>query len=58
MSLREAAEFIGTSRRTLYRLMDTDRVLPWVKVRGGRKIPRVALRLYLLKQLQCGDALD
>lgn len=42
VSVSEAADFLGLSRRTIYELL-TDGQLPSTKLRGRRLIPRASL---------------
>jgi excisionase family DNA binding protein len=42
VTLKEAAAELGVSLTSVYRLME-NRILPWTKIGGRRRIPRAAL---------------
>lgn len=55
LTIREAAELSGLGKSFLYnRMADGD--LVYTKIRGARRIPRMALLEYLAKNLVCGSS--
>ena len=50
VDLDVACEFLSVSMNTLYKLMENG--LPWVKVGGRRKIPRVAMKRFVEENMQ------
>lgn len=46
MTVAQAAEYVGVSRRTMYRWVD-DKLVPVLRVRGIVRIPRQALDRWL-----------
>jgi excisionase family DNA binding protein len=56
LPIPSAAEFLGVARSTVYGLMQ-DQQLPYVKIRGARRIPRKALVAFLEKNMVGGQAL-
>jgi len=50
VTIEEACEFLSVGRSVVYELMRSGE-LPWTKVGRHRKIPRVALRMYLEQNL-------
>ncbi len=51
VSVDEACEFLSVGRTSIYDLMDKQ-VIPWTKVGGRRRIPRKALRDYLMSGMR------
>jgi len=55
LPIPEAARWLGVGRTTLYALMSSG-ILPWVKLRGRRLIPRRALIELAGNNLKGGEA--
>jgi excisionase family DNA binding protein len=51
--VREAAQFLGLSRSTVYKLMDAG-LLPYAKIAGRRIIPRAAMVRLLAEAITTG----
>lgn len=56
VDLESACEFLSVSMTTLYKLMNEG--LPYTRVGGRRKIPRIALKRAVENNLHCQDVVS